>query len=183
MLDDRGWVSTSELAEMFGTDPSNTRRWLTKAAEELGIERVKARGERGATMLVWRAEDADRLVQLRKDRGFALGRNTAPETPVKAEAAGCIYLLRLDPDLPNRIKCGYSTNLQQRLSSHRTIAPRLEVLAVWEGAEWAERAALAALAAVPEAERIGEEVFDLPAEQALERLTTLFGLLGVEERA
>jgi hypothetical protein len=184
MLDpeERGWVSVYDFAKLFGTDPSNTRRWLVQASEHLGLERVSARGNRGATMRVWRSEDAERLVQLRQDRGYALGRDTTPASTAKVEAASYVYLLRLDPDTPNRLKCGFSTSLQARLADHRTIAPRLHVLAVWEAPEWAEKAALAALAAMPDARRIGEEVFDAPAEDALARLTTLFEIVGARAR-
>ena len=181
MLDctDKGWVSTQEIAEQFGTDNSNTRRWLIRAAKELGIERITARGARGAQVKAWAPEDAARLMEHRRRKGFMVGQ----AAPVAADAdmvtAGCVYIVRVDPILPRRVKAGYTTNIEQRLASYRTIAPRLALLATWECPAWAERASLAAIEATDGAQRVGEEVFDADPEAAIERVGRLMALMGL----
>lgn len=176
---ENGWVSTQDIAEQFGTDLSNTRRWLIRAAAEMGIERISVRGRGGALMKVWAAADAERLIERRRMMGFVFG-DGAPAS-VDVQPGGVFYLLQVDPDMPSRLKGGYSTNLEQRLASHRTIAPRLRLVEAWQCPAWAERPALAVLDATEGSERIGEEVFDVPLEAAIDRLGQFFILTGLAD--
>ena len=46
---------------------------------------------------------------------------------------GYFYLIQLIPEvLPKRIKIGYTDNLDQRLSEHRTAAPTCKLIKSWE---------------------------------------------------
>jgi len=54
------------------------------------------------------------------------------ENEVSVNRYGYFYLIQLVPEiLPERVKIGYTDNIQQRLSQHRTAAPTSTLLKSW----------------------------------------------------
>jgi plasmid maintenance system antidote protein VapI len=126
-------VSIKEMAKRLGVDPTTVRRLIEKYGPELGIEVQKARGD--TTNAKWTnfisREDADRLKAVYESR-----RGTrVPEdekTGDVLQSFGYFYLVQLVPEaLPNRIKIGYTDNLEKRLAEHQTAAPTARVIRSW----------------------------------------------------
>lgn len=65
------------------------------------------------------------------------------QTPISGP--GFVYVIEVDPELrPGRIKIGWSTKIEQRVTSYRTINPKIRVVRAWRRkAQSAEHAALA----------------------------------------
>ena len=73
---------------------------------------------------------------------------------------GNVYVVQLMPEsLPNRVKVGFSMDMDKRLASFTTICPNAKLLASWKGDTEKERAAINLLAA--KYNKVGREVFDV----------------------
>jgi len=125
------FVSIKELAARLKVDPTTVRRLIARFAPQLGIE-VQT-GRANTINAKWShylsRDDADRLVALYETK------HTAPALAAIDEPLqtfGVFYVIQLVPEaLPNRIKIGYTDNLDKRLAEHQTAAPTARVLASW----------------------------------------------------
>jgi hypothetical protein len=74
-------------------------------------------------------EDADRLASFYESHGGKREEETSEDA---FQAFGFFYVIQLIPEaLPNRLKIGYTDNLQKRLAEHQTAAPTARILASW----------------------------------------------------
>jgi len=129
-------ISYKDMAKRLGLDPGTVRRLVERHGSRLGITVQKARGN--TSNAKWAhylsREDADRLAVFYESQGA--GRVGAHEDGEGSEdlsqAYGAFYVIQLVPEaLPNRLKIGYTDNLDQRLADHQTAAPTAQVLASW----------------------------------------------------
>ena len=123
-MKDEGFVSLKQLAERFGLDRSNTRKYVLK----LGIKPHKRRthDSGGQLTLAVTPEEAQRVIGERETQGF-----TSSAKVVESET-GVFYVIQLVPELdPKRIKLGFAVDLKQRLAQHKTSAPTAIVLKYW----------------------------------------------------
>ena len=124
-------ASYKEIAKRLGVDPGTVRRLIERFGSQLGISVQKGRGKTGNAK--WThylsREDADRLVAFYESRHSAQGDEASDDS---FQAFGFFYVIQLVPEaLPNRIKIGYTDNLDQRLADHQTAAPTARVIASW----------------------------------------------------
>lgn len=124
-------VTYREIGQRLNIDPGTVRRLVDRHGAELGIS-VQS-GRTSATNAKWAhflsREDADRLVEFYESRGSKVDGSQADEG---VRRPGCFYVIQLVPEaIPNRIKIGYTDNLDQRLVDHQTSAPTAKVLASW----------------------------------------------------
>ena len=99
-------------------------------------------------------------------------------TSQDAENGGCFYVIQLVPEFePNRIKLGFSTNIDKRLASYRTIAPTARLVKTWPCRFSWEQAAIAC-AMGDQCKRIGAEVYDcMDLDSVIARLDQFFHLM------
>ena len=125
-------VSFKELAIQLEVDQSTIQRLVQKHGDHLGLN--LKRGETNTINAKWAyflsKDDADKLL------AFYEARRTLPVSAEFDDASlqrfGTFYVIQLVPEaLPNRIKVGYTDNLEDRLASHRTAAPTARVLSTW----------------------------------------------------
>jgi hypothetical protein len=124
-------VSIKELAKRLSINPSTVSRLIERYGSQLGISLQKGRGNawNAKWMHYLSREDADRLVAFYESQG---GRRDEQASESAFQAFGVFYVIQLIPEaLPNRLKIGYTDNLEQRLADHRTAAPTARVLASW----------------------------------------------------
>lgn len=124
-------VTYKEMAKRLGVDPTTIRRLVEKHGAELGIAVQKGRAN--TSIAKWThyisREDADRLAEFYETlhAGVDLSSDAEP-----FQRQGVFYVIQLVPEaLPNRIKIGYTDNLDKRLTEHQTAAPTARVLASW----------------------------------------------------
>jgi hypothetical protein len=125
------YVSFNELAKRLGIDSTTVRRNIDRVCENLGISVKRDRGNktnRKITHYLSR-EDADRFI------AYYESKNEKPDMQASEDAIqalGVFYVIQLIPEaLPNRLKIGYTDNLEMRLATHQTAAPTARVLASW----------------------------------------------------
>ncbi|MBL7218478.1 MAG: GIY-YIG nuclease family protein [Phycisphaerae bacterium] len=124
-------VTYKEMARRLDVAPSTVRRLIDRHGAELGISIQKGRANTSNakwTHYITR-EDADHLA------AFYETRHTQTDITSESEPyqrQGFFYVIQLVPEaLPNRIKIGYTDNLEKRLTEHQTAAPTARVLASW----------------------------------------------------
>src|SRR5215831_7948891 len=128
-------VSVKEIAQELKIGKDYALRLIKRRAESLGLK--PHYGKRNAVSLS--RDDAHRLIQdYRPVRPFL--------SEAKSSPGGCFYIIQLHPeDLPNRLKIGYSDNINVRLSDHRTSAPTLKLVKSWPCKRTWEEAAKACI--------------------------------------
>jgi hypothetical protein len=87
------------------------------------------------------------------------------------------YIIQLFPEIsPNRIKLGFTSNIEQRKRNYITICPTMKVIKTWKcSAEWEQ--AVIAQSITGDCKKVGQEVFDIPSiENFVSRLNKIFSL-------
>lgn len=124
-------VTYKEMAKRLGIDPGTVRRLVEKYGAELGISVQKGRSN--TSNAKWThflsREDADRLAAHYEARHT---HSADPGSEEPFQRVGHFYVIQLVPEaLPNRLKIGYTDNLEKRLAEHQCAAPTARVLASW----------------------------------------------------
>ena len=124
--------SIKQVAQELGIDPTTVRRLIEKVGPQLGIEVRKGRA--ATSNAKWShfltRDDADKLITY-----YRAKEAVTPDRPPTGEPVseyGVFYIIQLVPEaLPNRIKVGYTDNLEKRLAEHQTAAPTARVIGSW----------------------------------------------------
>jgi hypothetical protein len=124
-------VSLIDLAKRLGVDPTTVHRLIKRVGSKLGISVQKGRGNtsNGKWTHYLSREDAERLTAYYESKSEQRDEQISEDA---FQTFGVFYVIQLIPEaLPHRIKIGYTDNLEQRLTDHRTAAPTARVLASW----------------------------------------------------
>jgi hypothetical protein len=141
-------------------------RLIKRRTERLGLK--PHYGKRNAVSLS-RADTARLIEDYRPVRPFRSEAKSAP--------SGCFYIIQLHPeDLPNRLKIGYTDNINVRLSDHRTSAPTLKLVKCWPCKRTWEDAAKACVTKEG-CSAVGGEVYDGNLSDFVERAETFFTIM------
>lgn len=169
-------VTFKEMGKRLGVDPGTVRRLVERYGGELGISVQRGRGS--TSNAKWThyltREDADRLAS------FYETRHTRPEGPSAEEPfqrSGSFYVIQLVPEaLPNRVKIGYTDNLDKRLAEHQTAAPTARLLASWPCKRSWDYAAMDSITREA-CSWVLSEVFEGDPEGFVERANAFFALM------
>ena len=98
---------------------------------------------------------------------------------------GYMYLVQLDPEhYAERVKLGYTVNVESRLADYRTSNPNAAMIAKWACKRAWERAAIDAITNHPSVVHVGGEVYDASALDVLsERANAFFAMLPSQEES
>ena len=164
-------ITLTDLAEELGIH----RSYLRKCVLAMGIqpEKVRTEASRNQLTLAVSREEAEDIRAARS--GFT---GPGPDN-LAVGSDGDFYMLVIDPEVrPGRIKLGFAQSLEQRTRNHYTIAPKLEVAAVWRCKRSWEKTVIAAVGCMPGASHVGGEVYDFEdVEAAIERADTVLRML------
>lgn len=118
------FVSLKQLADEFGMDRSNVRKYVLR--HEVSPHKRRTPDSGNQLTLAVSVREAEFIRGKRREEGF-LGESK----PVSKEV-GVFYVIRLVPEFdPRRIKMGYADDLSSRLGQHRTAAPTAAVVKSW----------------------------------------------------
>jgi hypothetical protein len=129
------YVSFYELAKRLGVSYDTVRRSVAKYGDELGIavQKMKTPGSKGALTQCISGDDANTLVAFLENRPKSDQIGGGDENEVSFRRFGYFYIIQVVPELmPNRVKIGYTDNLDQRLREHQTSAPTARFAKHWE---------------------------------------------------
>lgn len=118
-------ISVSQVASELG----KRKKYIFKVLYRLGIERKleKSAAARGQRVAYITSEDYERV----KEYSSGVD-NEVSEIIVDSDAEGIFHLIQLEPEHdPGRFKLGFATNIEERLRSHKTVAPYSKVLKTW----------------------------------------------------
>ena len=99
------------------------------------------------------------------------------EGKIQNEAQSVFYLILLEPEFdPGRFKLGFTADIDERIRSHRTVAPLLKVVKTWPCRLTWEKTAIDCITAY--CEQIHTEVFRADdIQQVIERADKFFKLM------
>ena len=129
------YVSFYELAKRLGVSYDTVRRSIVKFGDELGIavKKMKIPGSKGALTQCISGEDANTLVAFFENKSKSDQIGDSDENDISFRRFGYFYIIQIVPELmPNRVKIGYTDNLDQRLREHQTSAPTARFVKHWE---------------------------------------------------
>ena len=153
-------ISVIEIARIHG----RRKQHVFKLLKRLGIEQVMAVGE----------ESRGQKVACVSKPGYQILKNELEQptnqsemTNESAAALGVFYLIQLEPEFdPGRFKVGFATNIDERLRSHRTVAPLCRLVATWPCKALWEKTAIDSVC--DGCERLYTEVFRAPSIKEVE---------------
>lgn len=116
-------VSIREIADDYGKRPQS----IHKIVNRLGINVVKVKSDksRGQVASHITTDDYEDLKGHLKGSD-SLGANTLTDD------SSVFYIIQLEPKLdPGRVKVGFTTDISERIKSHRTSAPFSKIVRTW----------------------------------------------------
>lgn len=117
-------IKFTEIAKRLGIHQSTARRAVERFATQLGITPIKGK----QNILYLSRKDTDIFITHYE----AISDRKVEETEVSLKRFGHFYIVQLVPEIiPNRVKLGYTDNLEHRLSENKTAAPTLKLLKSW----------------------------------------------------
>lgn len=164
------YVTLKQLAQQMSMDRSNARKYILRQ----GIRPVKRRAADSGNQLALTVteEEAENILMNRKKEGFS-----EPDEPVSSDF-GCFYVVLIVPEFSaRRIKLGFTTNISERLSQYRTVAPTAVVIKTWPCKRTWEEAVIDCLTS-QKCKLVKNEVFECDdIDQMLQTGRRLFDIL------
>ena len=121
-------VPMTEIAKRLRIDLTTVRRLIAKEGDALQL--VLHRGKQDRLFLS--REDADKLIASYEARRGPVAAPADGVNMATYDRYGFFYLIQLVPEaLPNRVKMGFTDNVEKRLAEHRTAAPTARLLKAW----------------------------------------------------
>ena len=172
------YITLKDLALELGMDRSHLRKYVLDV--DIDMFRVRTEDSRNQATLAVSLEDAARVRASRLESGFRV-QNRQEE--ISNPTDGFFYVVALDPIMrPDRIKVGFSSSLESRLSTYKTTNPDAEIIGSWRCKRNWEVAAIALVEATPSCSHVASELFDCSDFEELQsRCDTLFDLLHPED--
>ena len=120
-----------DLAKKLGVGIDTIRRTVAKLGDDLGI--VVQRESHSSRAQCLSVDDADKLIRYFEERDKHVAATSPGETSASYSNYGYFYIVQLLPELfSERVKIGYTDNLETRLREHQTAAPTARYLKSWE---------------------------------------------------
>lgn len=168
------YVPIREISNRLGMDTSNARKYILKHG--FSPVKVRTRASKNQLTIALTEEEVEQLVEIRQGEGFSTG---GLVQAVAGSDKGVFYIIQLVPEaLPNRLKLGFSSNIEARIQAHRTTAPTLKLLGTWVCMKTWERAAIASITR-DKCKNLTDEVYDFNGKYdlAIERAESFFKLM------
>jgi len=120
------FMTFQELADQIGVEKTTIRRNVKSL--KLTVRNEKTSTSKGASVHSLSIDDANKLIAHFETRDRP---NSNVDTSV-LERFGYFYIIQLIPEaMPNRVKIGYTDNLDTRLREHQCAAPTAKYLGHW----------------------------------------------------
>lgn len=124
-------IRFSETAKRLGVGIDTIRRTITKVGDDLGL--TVQRESRSSRAQCLSADDTNKLIRYFEERDKHVGASEPNEASGSFSGYGFFYIIQLVPEFqPNRVKIGYTDNLDTRLREHQTSAPTARYAGTWE---------------------------------------------------
>lgn len=149
------YVVLKDLAAELGLHRSNLRKYIL--ASGFTFVKIRTPESRGQLSLALSPEDVEAVRELRMRAGFLHGKKPRA---ILNDKQGWFYAIQVIPELaPNRIKFGFSSNVDARLQAHRTSAPTAHLVKKWPCERCWENAIIASVTRM-DCQLVANEVYD-----------------------
>lgn len=123
-------IRFDEIAKRLGTGIDTIRRTIARVGDDLGL--TVQRLSRSSRAKCLSADDTNKLIRYFEERDKHVGPDETKEPSGSFSNYGYFYIIQIVPELlPNRVKIGYTDNLETRLREHQTSAPTARYAATW----------------------------------------------------
>lgn len=178
------YLTLDQVAELIGVEITTVRRAAQKiqSSTELRILKGMVPG-RSRNALCISDKHAEILVEYfrNKQAQIALVSNSPQNVNLSIGGYGFFYLIQLVPEaLPNRVKIGYTDNLDNRLKEHQTAAPTAKLLRSWRCKRAWDQAAMDSITKA-DCHLIMNEVYEGDIAKFIERGDQFFSVMPSEK--
>lgn len=128
------YLTLDQVAELIGVETTTVRRAVRKIQKTTELEIIKGMVPgRSKRALCVSDVDAQIVVEHFHNRKSQTALNAADQNVnLTVGGFGYFYLIQLVPEaLPDRVKIGYTDNLDNRLKEHQTAAPTAKLIKSW----------------------------------------------------
>ena len=168
------FVTLKSLSETMSMDRSQLRKYIiAKGFTPFKVRTADSRNQANSALT---PEEADRIIEIRASEGFAIN---GRRDPTVLGDWGYFYMVSPDPEVrPNRVKLGFSKNIDDRLTEYRTISPGATAICFNSCRRIWEQAAMAAVTNFEGCIHVGGEVYECTGSKAMEeRMDAFFELM------
>ncbi|MGD2086322.1 MAG: hypothetical protein PVH61_09085 [Candidatus Aminicenantes bacterium] len=163
-----------EIATKCNVSYDTVRRTIKKIGKELGIELNRRRNKKGTLSHCLSIEDANKLMSYFETRQ---SKTQIDQEDSALQRFGYFYIIQLVPEaIPNRVKLGYTDDLNQRLREHQTSAPTSKMIGHWKCKRYWEQAAIDSITR-ENCKLVLNEVYEGDVDQFIERAKDFFALM------
>ncbi|MBU2511072.1 GIY-YIG nuclease family protein [bacterium] len=121
------FVTFRELADQIGVEITTIRRNVKRL--DLEIRNEKTETSKGARVQCLSIDNANLLISHFENRDKPISNSDS----AALDRFGYFYIIQLIPEaVPDRVKIGYTDNLETRLREHQTAAPTAKYLGHWK---------------------------------------------------
>jgi hypothetical protein len=121
-------VTMAEIAKRLRVDLTTVRRLIAKEGDSLQLALHRGKQDR----LFLSREDAEKLIASYEARRGPVAVTTEMGEGATYDRYGYFYVVQLVPEaLPNRVKIGFTDDVEKRLAEHRTAAPTARLVKAW----------------------------------------------------
>ncbi len=152
-------VTLQELASILAVDRSNLRKYVVKCGFQTFFVKEATTGNQ--PLLAVTVHDAEEIKQRWEYRRLGM-----PSNRYSREVEGYFYIIAVSPDRPNRLKLGFSTNINARLETFQVLALTAELVDCWLCRRSWEQVAIISVTRKG-CVQVGNEVFDCEDRQAI----------------
>jgi len=165
------FVTFRELADQIGVEITTIRRNVKRL--NLEIRNEKTETSKGALVQCLSIDNANNLISHFENRD----KPNSESDSAALDRFGYFYIIQLVPEvLPNRVKIGYTDNLETRLREHQTAAPTAIYLGHWKCKRSWDQAAMDSITRV-DCSLVMNEVYEGDIDGFLNRAKEFFNVM------
>ena len=178
------YLTLDQVAEMVGVEVTAVRRALKAIQFSAEIEILKGKVPgRSRRALCVSDNHARLIVEHFGSRQSQTALTSSAELPINLTAGGYgfFYLIQLVPELaPNRVKIGYTDNLDTRLKEHQTSAPTAKLIKSWRCKRAWDQAAMGSITRSG-CHHVLNEVYEGDIDAFVSRANAFFDVMPVKD--
>ncbi len=117
------YLTLSQCAEKLNIDKSNLRKQIHNGKYgHIQLEHVRREDTGNQKALALSHRDFEHIKAMREDRGFH------DDNKVISKSQGFFYIIQTNPNqIPDRYKCGYTTDMANRIAAYKTVCPYMTI--------------------------------------------------------
>ena len=178
------YLTLDQVAEMIGVEVTAVRRAVRIIQSSAGLEILKGKvPERSRRALCVSDSHARLIVEHFSSRQTqtALTLIAEPRVNLSLGGHGFFYIIQLVPEaLPNRVKIGYTDNLDNRVKEHQTSAPTLKLIKSWRCRRAWDQAAMDSITQSG-CHHVMNEVYEGDIQEFVRRADAFFAVMPPEK--